>query len=145
MSRRAAVLAAAGLAGALACAAVVVACSGSNCAPGTLLLHLALLDDGPLADTITVSGDDPGAAVSNSFPHAPNPSAAAIGVEHVDAVVTWPQGYPAHAAVNLTIRALAGGAQLGVGAATVRLDPSCSETSLLVSNRGVPPDFGGSD
>jgi len=138
-------LAAAAIAGAAAVALVPAACSGSSCKPGTMLLHIALLDDSPLADTITVQGDDPNAAVDESFPHSPNPSGAAIRIEHFDVVVTWPSYYPAGNTVNLTIRALAGDVQVGINTASIHLDNGCTETSVLVSNRGVPPDLGGSD
>ncbi len=122
-----------------------VACSGSSCRPGTLLLHIALLDDSPLADTITVVGDDPGAAVSQSFPHTPNPAAAAIGVEHITVEVTWPSGYPSFAVVNLVVSALQGSTVLGVDTATVRLGDKCGESDLLLSNRGAVADGGASD
>lgn len=138
------VLFAASLAGAAAVAVVPAACSPS-CKAGTLLLHVALLDDAPLADRIVVSGDDPNAAVSESFPHTPNPDAVTIGVDRQVLTITWPTGYPAGNTVNLTIRALAGDVQLGINTASIHLDSGCSETSVLVSNRGVPPDLGGSD
>ena len=137
MSRRiAAALVVAALAG-------LPACSGPTCKPGTLLLHLALLDDAPLADTIVVSGNDPGAAVSDTFPHTPNPSGAMVQVEHFDVSVTWPQGYPTHAAVNLTVRALAGTTLLGINTTTVRLASGCTTSSVLVSNRGNALGDGG--
>lgn len=137
-------LAAAALAGAVAVAVLPTACSAS-CKPGTLLLHIALLDDSPLADTITVDGDDPNASVSNTFAHTPNSVGAAAGIEHFDVVVRWPSFYPAGNTVNLTVRALAAGAQLGINTASIHLDNGCTETSVLVSNRGVPPDGGGGD
>jgi len=137
-------LAAAALAGAVAVAVLPTACSAS-CKPGTLLLHIALLDDSPLADTITVDGDDPNAAVSDRFPHTPNAVNAAAGIEHFDVVVRWPSFYPAGNTVNLTVRALAGGAQLGINTASIHLDNGCTETGVLVSNRGVPPDGGAGD
>lgn len=137
--------AAAAIAGVAAIAVVPAACSGTSCKAGTMLLHIALLDDSPLADTITVHGDDPNAAIDESFPHTPNPSGAAVSVEHFDVVVRWPSYYPAGNTVNLTIRALAGDVQLGINTASIHLDSGCTETSVLVSNRGVPPDFGDSD
>ena len=143
MSRRNVAVAIALVAVAAAGVVGVQACSGPECKPGTLLLHLALLDDAPLADTIVVSGNDPGAALSDTFPHAPNPSGAAVQVEHFDVAVTWPQGYPTHAAVNLTVRALAGGALVGINTTTVRLAPGCTTGSVLVSNRGNALGDGG--
>ena len=144
MLRRGSVAALALLAAVGAVAVAVEACS-SGCQPGTMLLHIALLDESPLADTITVSGDDPNAMVSNTFAHTPNPVAAAASIEHFDVVVRWPSYYPAGNTVNLTIRALAGGKQLGINTASIHLYSGCTETSVLVSNRGVPPDFGESD
>lgn len=122
-------------------AALVEACgSSASCAPGTLLLHIALLDQAPLADTITVSGDDPNSAVMNTFAHTPDPAGAAVSVEHFDVVVRWPSYYPAGNSVNLTVRALANGAQLGINTTTIHLEPGCTESSILVSNRGEIPD-----
>lgn len=138
-------VAALALLGAVGAVAVAVEACSSSCQPGTMLLHIALLDDSPLADTITVTGDDPNAAVSNTFSHTPNPVAAAASIEHFDVVVRWPSFYPAGNTVNLTIRALAGNVQLGINTASIHLDNGCTETSVLVSNRGVPPDFGESD
>lgn len=120
------------------------ACSAA-CQPGTLLLHIALLDDSPLADTIIVSGDDPNAAVTNTFPHTPDAVGAAASIEHFDVVVRWPSYYPTGNTVNLTVRALAGGVQLGINTASIHLYNGCTETSVLVSNRGVPPDGGDGD
>ena len=140
----AAACAAAAIAGVAAIAVVPAACSAS-CQPGTMLLHIALLDDSPLADTIIVSGDDPNAAVMNTFAHTPDAVGAAASIEHFDVVVRWPTYYPAGSTVNLTIRALAGDVQLGINTASIHLDSGCTETSVLVSNRGVPPDFGDSD
>ncbi len=147
MPSRRIVAAAALVAAALAGAVTIVAgaCSGPACKPGTLLLHVALLDDAPLADTIVVSGDDPNASVSESFPHTPNPNAVIVGIDRLVVTVTWPTGYPTGNTVNLTVRALAGGAQVGINTASIHLDDGCTETSVLVSNRGVPPDGGGSD
>jgi hypothetical protein len=134
-----AVAVAVAVAGALASAG----CSGPSCKPGTLLLHVALLDDAPLADHIVVSGDDPGAAVSQSFPHTPDPDAAALQIQHVAVTVTWPGSYPAHAKVNLVVRAFAGATVLGTNGTTINLLPGCTESSVLVSNRlGVDPDGG---
>lgn len=130
---------------AVAAVAVAVDACSSSCQPGTLLLHIALLDESPLADTITVSGDDPNAMVGNTFSHTPDPVGAAASIEHFDVVVRWPSYYPAGNTVNLTIRALAGGKQLGINTASIHLSSGCTETSVLVSNRGVPPDFGESD
>ena len=123
------------LAASLAALPVVAGCSNSSCKTGTLLLHLALLDDAPLADTITVVGNDPGAAVSQSFPHTPNPDAAALRIERTAVVVTWPGGYPVHAIVGLTVTALSGATVVGSDISSVRLDDKCTETSVLVSNR----------
>ena len=104
-------------------------CSSSKCAPGTLALTLHLLDTTPAADTITVAGNDPGAAVSESFPHTPNPSVAS---ENATVVVTWPQGFPANAAVHLTIDAIAGGQVIGTGEDDVNLGKSCSVGEAFV-------------
>ena len=124
-------------------AAGAAGCSGPSCQKGTLLLHIALLDQAPLADTIVVSGADPGAAVTDTFAHTPHPDLALAGIEHFDVVVTWPQGYPTYAAVNLTVRALAGGARLGIYTVNVRLVPGCTTDSVLVSNRGDLSGDGG--
>jgi hypothetical protein len=118
----------------------VQACSSPSCQAGTLLLHIALLDQSPLADTIIVSGDDPNAAVMNTFAHTPDPVGAAASIEHFDVVVRWPSYYPAGNSVNLTVRALANGTQLGINTATIDLAPGCTESSILVSNRGELPD-----
>ncbi len=119
-------------------------CTGcsSSCKAGTLLLHVGLVDDSPLADTITVVGHDPGAAVADSFPHPPNPDAASLGIEHTTVLVTWPQGYPTDADVHLLVSAVVAGQTIGVGYADVDLGSKCGESSLLVSARGGIPDAG---
>jgi hypothetical protein len=124
---------------------VIVACSGSSCKQGTLLLHVALLDDSPLADHITVVGNDPGAAIAQTIAHVPNQAAADQRVEHVALEVVWPGGYPVYAEVHLTVSAFSGDTLLGNNTVTVRLEPGCSETSTLVSARGFIPDGGATD
>ena len=125
--------------------AFVGGCSSTNCKAGTLLLHLALLDQSPLADTITVHGDDPGATVDNTFAHTPNADAVTVGVERIVETVTWAGGYPKNALVHLHVTALAGGSVVGVDEVDIRLDPSCSETYQLVSAPTLPLDGGTSD
>jgi hypothetical protein len=125
----------------IAVAALVSGCSDSNCKPGTLLLHLALLNDAPLADTITVHGDDPGAAVDVSFPHTPNQDGVTVGIERIVETIVWPGGYVKGALVHLHVRALAGGNLVGVDEVDIRLDPGCSETYQLVS--APPPSLDG--
>jgi len=126
-------------------AVLVAGCSDSNCKPGTLLLHLALLDDAPLADTITVHADDPGAAVDVSFPHTPNQDAVSVGVERITETITWPAGYPKNALVHLHVRALAAGTLVGEIEVDIRLDPTCSETYQLVPAPAPSFDGGMSD
>jgi hypothetical protein len=123
----------------------VAGCSSTNCKVGTLLLHLALLDQSPLADSITVHGDDPGAAVDAGFPHTPNADAVNVGVERIVETVTWPGGYPASTLVHLHVRALAAGTVVGVDEVDIRLDASCSETYQLVSAPAPPLDGGTGD
>lgn len=132
-----------GLIAASLVAVVVAACSGPSCAPGTLSLEVALLDTSPLADTITVTSNDPGNMIMESFPHTPNPSAP--GVEHVTIVVTFPGGYPADKVVHLIVRALGGTTLLGVNSATIHLDPTCSTGGVAVTGGGTPLDLGGVD
>lgn len=124
---------------------LVAGCSSTNCKPGTLLLHLALLDDSPLADTITVRGDDPGATIDVSFPHAPNADAVNVGVERIVETVTWPGAYPKNALVHLHVSALAKGSVVGVDEVDIRLEESCSETYQLVSAPTTPLDGGVTD
>jgi hypothetical protein len=136
---------------ALGALAVLLACMlgsacSANCKPGTLTLHIALLDNTPLADHVTIVGSDPGAAVSLSFPHVPNPAAADVGIEHITLEVRWPDGFPTDAVVHLTTTALAGDTILGSDPDSFRLGQSCSEGSLLVSARAAELDSdGGSD
>ncbi|HXU72862.1 MAG TPA: hypothetical protein VN947_26265 [Polyangia bacterium] len=120
------------------------ACSDSpSCQPGELVLHIGLIDNSPQADTITVTGIDPGAAVTESFPHAIDPNAVALNIEHVVEHVTWPQGFPSHAVVHLVVRALLNGTVLGVNTATIQLGTKCGEGSMLVSARyGTDDDAG---
>ena len=122
-------------------AVVFVACSGPSCKPGTLAMTLALVDGAQLADTFTVTGDDPGAVVAETFPHAPNLTSPA---ENFDVTVTWPGGYPAHAAVHLTVRAFASGAMIGSNTATVVLDATCTSSEMLIG-AGETDDGGVTD
>jgi hypothetical protein len=132
------------LAASLVTTVVVVACSGPACKPGTLLLDIALLDTSPLADTITVTGTDPGAEVMASFPHVPNSSNP--GVEHTTVEVTFPGGYPKDTVVHLIVRAIGGNTILGANTATIRLDQSCTVGGVAVRGGGMPPgDLGGTD
>jgi hypothetical protein len=114
-------------------------CSSSSCAAGTLTLTVYLLDTSALADTITVFGDDPGAAVSESFPHTPNPDPGTLG-ETTKIVVTWPQGFPSKSAVHLTIDAVAGGQVIGAGMADLNLGKSCSVSDLFVAATSATTD-----
>lgn len=142
MSRRKIVVGFGALAAVVSIGAVVfVACSGgsSSCKPGALDLQLGLVDGAQLADTLTVSGDDPGAVVSESFPHTPNQTSPA---ENFDIAVTWANGYPAYAAVHLTVRAFAAGLLIGSNTETVVLNPSCTSSDLLIG-AGVELDDGG--
>jgi len=119
-------------------AVVVAACSGPTCKPGTLQIDLALISTSALADTITITGNDPGAAVMASFPHTPNPTAP--GVEHTSVTVTFPGGYPANAVIHLLVRAIGGTTLLGANSLTIHLDPSCSVADVLVSGGLLPTD-----
>lgn len=131
------------VAAAVAGAVGFVACSDESCKPGELVLHLGLLDESPQADTITVTGIDPGAAVTESFPNTVDPNAVALMVEHTDVHVTWPGGYPAHALVHLVVRALLKGTVIGVNTTTIQLGNKCGEGSMLVSARGGTDDDAG--
>ncbi len=129
-------------------AAFMVACSDSpSCKPGTLLLQVALLDTAPLADTITVVDNDPGAVVTQTFPHTPNQAGAAVGVEHITVEVSWPGGYPADKLVHLLVKATGGVTVLGANTATIHLDPSCTVGSVAVRGGSalVPTDGGTTD
>ena len=119
-------------------AVVVAACSGSDCTKGTLHLDIALAATAPLADTITVSGNDPGAMINETFPHTPNPMAP--GIEHISVTVTFPDGYPADAVIHLLVKATGGVTLLGANTLTIHLDPTCSVGDVLVSGGGVPTD-----
>jgi len=132
------ILVAAGLtAASLVTAAIVVACSsGPSCKPGTLLLNVALLDTSPLADTITVTANDPKVMLSESFPHTPN--ASNPGVEHTNVVVTFPDGYPKDMVVHLLVRALGGTTLLGANTATIHLDETCTVGDVAVRGGGLP-------
>jgi hypothetical protein len=131
------------VAGLVAGAGGFAACSDDGCKPGELLLHIGLLDESPQADTITVTGIDPGAAVMESFPHTVDPSAVEFQVEHITEHVTWPGGYPPHALVHLVVRALLNGTVIGVNTATIQLGNKCGEGSMLVSARyGTDDDAG---
>jgi hypothetical protein len=121
----------------------LVACSDDSCTPGELVLHLGLIDDSPTADTITVTGNDPGASVMESFPHTVDPNAVSLDVEHLDVHVTWPQGYPSHALVHLIVRALLNGTVIGENTATIQLGAKCGSGSMLVSGRGGTDDDAG--
>lgn len=123
-----------------------VACSsGPDCAPGELVLHLGLVDDSPQADTITVTGNDPGAAVMESFPNSADPDEIALNVEHTDVHVTWPQGYPTHALVHLVVRAVLKGNVIGENTTTIQLGNKCGTGSMLVSGRGGTDDDAGAN
>jgi hypothetical protein len=124
-------------------AIAIVACSGASCQPGTLALRLGLVDGAQAADTLTVTGDDPGAVLSDDFPHAPNLDPASP--ENFDIAVTWPAGYPANAVVHLTVRAYAGGRLIAVNSGTFRLDPSCTSSSMLLGTDNAPTDGGATD
>jgi hypothetical protein len=126
-------------------AALWAGCSDKSCQPGTLNLHLALLDDAPLADTIRVHGDDPGAAVDVSFAHTPNQDAVTVGIERIAETIVWPGGYPKNALVHLHVRALAAGVVVGEQEVDLRLDPGCSETYQLVPAPSPTMDGGVSD
>ena len=130
------VIAVIAVAAVIAGAVVFVACSGESCTPNVLTLHLGLLDDSTTADTITVTGNDPGASVMASFPHTPDPTSVSIGVEHTQVAVTFPGAFPAHALLHLAVRALVNGTVIGVGTSTVELGATCGDGSLLVSARG---------
>jgi hypothetical protein len=114
---------------------VVAACSGPTCKPGQLVLDVALASTAPLADSITVVGNDPGATVNETFPHTPNPMAP--GIEHTTITITFPGGYPANAVVHLVVRAIGGVTVLGVNTVTIHLDESCSVGGVLVSGGGI--------
>jgi hypothetical protein len=125
-------------------AVVVAACSGPTCKAGTLQLDIALASTAPLADSITVVGNDPGAAVDETFPHTPNPMAP--GIEHTTVTVTFPCGYPADSVLHLVVRAIGGVTVLGVNTVTIHLDEGCSSAGVLVSGGGVAPnDLGTTD
>lgn len=128
-------------------AVLVVACSNSaSCKPGTLLLEIGLLDTSPLADTITVTITDPGAEVMQSFPHAPNQTAADVGIEHISAEVTFPGGYPTDKLVHVLVKAIGGVTVLGSNTATIHLDTSCTVGNVALSGRALPPaDMAGTD
>jgi hypothetical protein len=133
------ILVAAGvLAASLVTAAVIAACSGPSCTPGTMLLNIALLDTSPLADTITVVANDPGAMINESFPHAPN--ASNPGVEHTSVVVTFPGGYPKDTVLHLIVRAVGGTTILGANTASIRLDETCTVGDIAVRGGGLPAD-----
>lgn len=137
------ILVAVGLIATSLIAVVVAACSGPSCQAGTLSLDVALLNTTPLADTITVSSNDPGAMIMQSFPHTPDPTAPSI--EHTNVVVTFPGGYPTDAVVHLIVRALGGSTILGAGTATLHLDTTCTSGAVSVSGGGQPTDLGGTD
>jgi hypothetical protein len=125
-------------------AVVVAACSGPTCKPGQLILDIALSSTAPLADTITVVGNDPGAVVDESFPHTPNPMAP--GIEHTTVTITFPGGYPANEVVHLVVRALGGVTRLGLNSVTIHLDPTCSNGGVLLMGGAVnPSDLGMTD
>jgi hypothetical protein len=125
-------------------AVVVAACSGPTCKPGQLVLDVALISTSALADTITVTANDPGASVMASFPHTPNPMAP--GIEHTSVIVTFPGGYPANAVVHLVVKALGGVTLLGANTATIHMDESCTSGGVAVFGGGIPAvDLGMSD
>jgi hypothetical protein len=132
------ILVAAGLlVASLVTAAIIAACSsGPSCAPGTMLLNIALLDTSPLADTITVVANDPGAMINESFPHTPN--ASNPGVEHTSVVVTFPDGYPKDTVLHLIVRAIGGTTILGANTASIRLDTTCTVGDIAVRGGGLP-------
>jgi hypothetical protein len=131
------ILVAAGvLAASLVTAVAVVACSGPSCKTGTLLLDVALLDTSPLADTITVTANDPMAMINQSFPHVPNSSNP--GIEHTSVEVTFPNGYPKDTVVHLIVRAIGGTTILGANTATIRLDETCTVGDVAVRGGGLP-------
>jgi hypothetical protein len=143
MSRRQIAVGFAALAWAVSIAAAIfAACSCPSCKPNTLALQLALVDGAPLADTFTVSDDDPGAVVSESFAHAPNLTSPG---ENFDIAVTWPNGYPAHAAVHLTVRAFAAGVLIGSNTGTVVLDATCTSSEMLLGTENGAADGGTTD
>jgi hypothetical protein len=123
--------------------AVVAACGGASCKPGTLALRLGLIDGAQAADTFIVSGDDPGAAVSDTFSHVPNLVFAEA--ENFDVTVTWPPGYPAYATVHLTVRAYAAGQLIAYNTTTIRLDRSCTSSSMILGTESAPDDGGATD
>jgi len=135
------ILVAVGLIAASLAAVVVAACSGPSCKAGTLQLDIALAATAPLADTITVTGVDPGAAVSQTFPHTPNPMAP--GIEHVTVNITFPGGYPADKVVHLVVKATGGVTLLGANTVTIHLDPTCSNAGVLISGGVITPGDGG--
>ena len=125
------------LAASLVTAAIITACSsGPSCAAGTLSLDIALLDTSPLADTITVVANDPGAMINESFPHTPNSSNP--GIEHTNVVVTFPGGYPKDTVVHLIVRAIGGTTILGANTASIRLDDTCTNGAIAVRGGGLP-------
>ena len=103
-----------------------------------MLLNIALLDTSPLADTITVVANDPGAMINESFPHVPNSSNP--GVEHTNVEVTFPDGYPKDTVVHLIVRALGGTTILGANTASIRLDESCTVGGVAVRGGALPTD-----
>src|SRR2546423_4525208 len=138
------ILVAVGLIAASVLAFAVVACSSSaTCRPGTLSLDVALVATAPLADTLTVTINDPAAMVMQSFPHTPNPTAP--GIAHTTVVVDFPGGYPANSVIHVIVRALGGVTILGAGTATLHLDQSCTSGSGLVSGASQPLDMSPTD
>lgn len=122
-------------------AVVVAACSGPDCKAGTLQLDIALSATAPLADTITVIGQDANAMINETFPHTPNNMAP--GIEHTTVTVTFPNGYPADAVIHLLVKATGGVTLLGANTLTIHLDPTCSVGDILISGGVITPGDGG--
>jgi hypothetical protein len=142
MTRARIVAAAAAAALAAVAAVAAVACSGPSCKPGTLALRIGLIDGAQAADTFIVTGDDPNAVVSMTFPHVPNMVFDAA--ENFDVTITWPTGYPTYTTVHLTVRALAAGQLIAFNNQTIRLDPSCTSSSIILSTQSdTAADDGG--
>ena len=127
--------------GLLACAlvaALVVACSDNapSCKDGEFQLQVNLEGTAIDADTITITGTDPGAMVSMTVPHTPG-----LVQQIID--VNFSGGYPADKLVHLLVKATGGVTNLGEIEVDIHTDPKCSVATAVVRSQAA--DMANSD
>jgi hypothetical protein len=120
-------------------AAAPLACSSSDCKPGTLAMHVILT--APInndADRVSfTTTDPPGLDVNASVGRMAGPTT------DVFADVSFPHGYPPNTLVTIKAQAFAGPVLIGEGEVTVHTGVTCGDGTIYVGPLITPPQFDG--